>query len=159
MCRGHLDVFELLNFQLRLWLWAESLPVAFNSLSTSIMQTQVDQQSPDHQYHLRHSSRMKVLMNTKDRRWDNWKEWGSIREKFSFHSSQLLSADNSCISDSCSAFPSTETALTERLPLEIVLTDGCRRISQGWKSHQGNSKGRAEKRTMEGCGCRAKPCY
>lgn len=124
LCRDHLDVFEPLNSQLRPWLWAESLPLVFNSLSTSIMQTRRDQGSSDHRHHLKHSSRMKGLMNAKDRRQGNWKEWESIWEKLSFHSSWLLPADNSCISDSCSAFPFPGTAIAERLPLEIALIDG-----------------------------------
>lgn len=67
---------------------------------------------------------MKGLLKAKDRRWGNWKERAGIREKLSFHSSPRQPADNSCISDSCSAFAFAGTAIAERLPLEIALTDG-----------------------------------
>lgn len=154
--RGRLDVFEPLNFQLRPWLWAKSLPLVFSSLSTSIMQTRRDQRSADHRHHLKHSSGMKGWMNAKDRRWRNWKEWESIREKLNFHSSWLPPADNSCISDSCSAFPFPGTTVAERLPLEIALTDG-RSLdrprlekSPGQQPREGWEKDH---------GCRAEPHY
>lgn len=67
---------------------------------------------------------MKGLINAVDRRWRNWKEWVSIHEKLTFHSSQLQPADNSCISDSCSAFAFIGAALAESLPLEMGLPDG-----------------------------------
>lgn len=97
LCRGLLDDFEPLNFQLRLWLWAKSLLLVFNSLSIPIMQTRGDQHSSDRRHHLKHSSRTNGLMHTKDRRWGNWKEWESKQEKLSFPSWWLLPADNSGI--------------------------------------------------------------
>lgn len=154
LCRGLLDAFEPLNFQLRLWLQAKSLLLVFTSLSTPIMQTRGDQCSSDHRHRLKHSSRTKGLMCTKDRRWGNWKEWESKQEKLSFHSWGLLPADNSGTSDLCSDFLFPGTTTAERLPLEIALTDG-HSLDQPWLE---KSPGQQQREGWEkDHGCSAEP--
>jgi len=82
--RDHPDVFEAFSFQLRPWLWAESLRFMFNSLSTSITQTWRDQRSADRGHHLQHSSRVKGLTNAKDRGWGELERVGEHMGKVQF---------------------------------------------------------------------------
>lgn len=130
LCRGCLDAFDALKFQLWPWLRAGSLPLLFPSLSTSIMG---EPRALLVTGTTSSSSRMKELMDGKGRRWGRMaKHLGEV--KFSFITSGACRQQlESCL---------VLRASLARLPLEMVSADGWSWALQAGKATRTAAKGK-----------------